>query len=297
MRVYEAMLERDGQALSLPVSVSPEYRGAAMNAWGRDASFQLACVHWLAEKLQTAAATLGEPPRPIWGEIAAKLPKACVENDEIMLWRGTPLEQSHRHHSHLAGLLPFDVIGIGEPFVAKSIQRWIGNGMGRWSGWCMSWAAQLHTALGNAEMAQMIIETWRRVFTNEGHGTLHDCQFQGFTLIGAGGDKKREIMQMDAGMGITSAILDCFVQSRRGVVHLFAGIPRSWGDVSFESIHTEDGFIISADRMDARVRRILIKNPRGGQILIADPWHAGKRRSIQLAPGELRTLTSETAGT
>jgi hypothetical protein len=42
MRVYEEMLERDGDEFVLPVSVSPEYRGKAMNAWGRNASFQLA---------------------------------------------------------------------------------------------------------------------------------------------------------------------------------------------------------------------------------------------------------------
>src|SRR5262249_47672301 len=52
---YWAMLEpleQDGQRrLSLPVSVSPEYNGAAMNAWGRDASFQLAALHFLAQTL------------------------------------------------------------------------------------------------------------------------------------------------------------------------------------------------------------------------------------------------------
>jgi len=37
-----------GKRLSLPVSVSPEYNGSGMNAWGRDASFQLAAFHFLA---------------------------------------------------------------------------------------------------------------------------------------------------------------------------------------------------------------------------------------------------------
>ena len=59
MAVYEGMLEKEGDAYVLPVSVSPEYRGASMNAWGRNASFQLACIHALAEALNQAADELG----------------------------------------------------------------------------------------------------------------------------------------------------------------------------------------------------------------------------------------------
>jgi hypothetical protein len=288
MRVYEAMLERDGDTFTLPVSVSPEYRGDSMRAWGRDASFQMACIHWLCAKLQIAANVLGETPRPIWAEIASKLPKACVEDGEIMLWHGTPLEESHRHHSHLGALLPFEMIDPADPawqaVVRKSIQRWIGNGMGKWTGWCMSWAAQLHTLMDNPDMAQLIIEIWRRVFTNQGHGTLHDFEFPGFTLMGAGRGKDREIMQMDAGMGITAAIMDCFVQSRRGVHHLFAGIPASWGSCGFENIHCECGFVVSAKRNGTRVAEVRIRNPRGGEFRLADPWQRGEVRILHVAP-------------
>ncbi|RRJ99292.1 hypothetical protein Ga0100230_013945 [Opitutaceae bacterium TAV3] len=79
MKVYSAMFDRlpDG-SLSMPVSVSPEYRGASMNAWGRNASFQLAACHWLANALETAAAVLGESPDPVWREIRSKLPKASL---------------------------------------------------------------------------------------------------------------------------------------------------------------------------------------------------------------------------
>ena len=56
MRVYEEMLERDGDTYNLPISVSPEYRGAAMNAWGANASFQLAAIHRLIEDIQAAHA-------------------------------------------------------------------------------------------------------------------------------------------------------------------------------------------------------------------------------------------------
>ena len=58
---YFAMLEEvstgdGGKRFSLPVSVSPEYRGSEMNAWGRDASFQLAALHRICRILPQAAA-------------------------------------------------------------------------------------------------------------------------------------------------------------------------------------------------------------------------------------------------
>ena len=115
MNVFAAMLEEktDG-TLSLPVGVSPEFRGARPDAWGRDPSFHLACAHRLAEDLTAAAEMLGEKPAPVWAKILKKLPKVSmfVDGDQpiIGLWDGMKLYESHRHHSHLAAIAPFDMI-------------------------------------------------------------------------------------------------------------------------------------------------------------------------------------------
>jgi hypothetical protein len=295
MRVYEAMLEknRDGSYL-LPVSVSPEYRGAALNAWGRNASFQLACIHWLAEALLHASEVLKIQPRPVWRSIQQSLPRACVQDGKIMLWEGTGLEESHRHHSHLAGITPFNVIDIDEaawrPVVEQSIRHWVRMGMGMWSGWCMSWAAMIHTFVGNADAAELILEIWERVYTNVGHGTLHDCDFPGFTLIDGGpgrrGTKDHEIMQMDAGMGVAAAILEMMLHTRRGIHYLFAGAPARWGDVSFENIRTEGAFLVSASRHNGVVTSLRVKSERGGVFRYLSPWE-GTVRQVTMSAGEV----------
>ncbi len=285
MRVYEEMLEKrpDG-SYALPVSVSPEYHGAAMNAWGRNASFQLACIHWLCESLPRAAGVLKESPRPIWAQISQRLPKVCTVGAEgqgqIALWEGTPLEESHRHHSHMAAIAPFDVIDPvspeWRPLVERTLTQWIAKGMGMWSGWCVSWASQIHTRMGNADMAEMLTEIWGRVFTNEGHGTLHDCQFPGFTLMGAGatcsGPKRGEIMQMDAGMGTVSAIMDMLLHTRRGVNYLFAGAPAGWAEVAFSGLLTEGAFLVSARRERGVVQHLQVRSQVGGEFVLANPW-------------------------
>lgn len=299
MRVYEEMLEGDGDSLVLPVSVSPEYRGSSLNAWGQNASFQLACIHYLCEKLLAASQVLGLEPRPVWHEIREKLPKACImgAQPEIYLWEGTPLEESHRHHSHLAGIYPFDVIDIDDPqwqaVTRNSLQRWISKGMGQWSGWCMPWAAIIHTRFGNSRAAELLLELWERVFTNEGHGTLHDGMFPGFTLIGCGPlqgpDLAYEKMQMDAGMGATAAVMEMMLHTRRGVNHLFAGAPPHWKDVSFSGIRTEGAFLIGARREGGYVTEVTVQSEEGGTLCLQNPWREGTL-SIPMRPGEQVSL-------
>lgn len=301
MRVYEAMLEREGDAWVLPVSVSPEYRGNRLDAWGRNASFQLACIHALVDALLEAASLLNVSPKPIWHDIQQGLPKACVMGDppEIYLWEGTPLEESHRHHSHLAGMYPFDVVDVDDPqwspIVARSARRWIAEGSGLWSGWCMPWAAILHTALGHADAAEVTLETWHRIFTNEGQGTLHDANVPGISLIGSRPmstpNRSHEKMQLDAGLGAVGAVMELLLQTRRGVHYLFPGAPGHWDRVAFAGIRTEGAFLVSAERVAGKVTSVRVVSEQGGEFRLADPWHLGTVRTWRLAPGETLTVT------
>lgn len=281
LRVYRAMMETaaDG-SLALPVSVSPEYRGAAMNAWGRNASFQLAACHWLVEALPQAAAALGEPVDPAWAEVREHLPKAALVNGptgaEIGLWDDLLLEESHRHHSHLAGLCPFDTIDPHDPAWSdtawRSHDRWVAKGMGLWSGWCMPWAAMLQQRFDNPWAAELLLDIWQRVFTNEGHGTLHDVRFPGFSLLGSrrpGVPPTHEIMQMDAGMAAAAAVLDGLAHTRRGVLHLFTGVPPERGACRFEGIWIEGGFRLDAARAPDGAISLRVTATRPGRLTVA----------------------------
>jgi len=303
MRVYEEMLERRGDSFVLPVSVSPEYRGAAMNAWGANASFQLACIHRLVEDLQAAAAELGEPARPIWSEIAAKLPKASLIGpagaEMIALWDGTGLEESHRHHSHLAGIAPFDSLDFGDPawagIIQRSVRHWVRTGAGLWSGWCVPWASMICSRMGYADAAELWLEIWRRVFTNEGGGTLHDVHFPGFSVMGhLLGDTKtrKEIMQMDAGMGAVAAVHEMLLHVRRGVSHLFRGCPARWKRVAFADFRTDGAFLVSAARRDGRVGPVTVRSLAGGVFRLANPW-PGRDAVVRRQAGKAETLTGD----
>ena len=294
MNVYLAMLEEKEGRLTLPFGVSPEYRGDRLDAAGENPSFQLAALHRLACDLITGAEMLGLPPDPAWLQIEAELPQATLWGDpgreEIALWQDTPLEESHRHHSHLAALCPFNTISPEDEawrdILERSRDRWIGMGMGRWAGWSIPWAVMLHNRFGNAEMAEFLIELWSRCYRNKGGGTLHDPNFNGLSLGLCGSNK---VMQMDAGMGIVAAIADLFLYESGAILYALHGVPDSWEHFSVKNLHCPGGFLFSAERKAGRTS-IQLQATRSGTIKLN--WRKSLH-SRTLGAGELFSLEEQ----
>ena len=238
MAVYEAMTEYDADGkLLLPVTISPEYRGSNMNAWGKNASFQLAACQQLAKNLLRAAEMLGVEPDKNALNIRKDLPLYTIESGEIALWQGLLLEESHRHHSHLAGIVPFEVIDPLAPemqeIIKKTMHRWTGKGMGEWTGWCLPWASQICSRCANGEMASLILYIWQDCFTNAGGASLHDGRYKGFSIFA---QVRGEVMQIDGGMGMITAIFDQFIHVFNGELRLFNGIGTNVRNVEFSRI-------------------------------------------------------------
>lgn len=246
MRVYEAMLEFDGSHYAIPWLTSPEYRGIAMDAVGRNPSFHLAAIHRLLSDIFAAAEMLHCEVPASWHDIQEKLPWYSEEDGEIALWEGLKLDMSHRHHSHLAAICPFDSLHIPEDVVERSVGAWVRFGMGTWAGWSMPWAAMLHNRFNHPDMACMILKMWPSLYTNKGGRTLHDPQFPGFS-VGLVGTNR--IMQMDAGLGVVAAILDLFLYETQGVLELFHGLPEA-NDASCANVPAPGGLRFSGNRRE-----------------------------------------------
>jgi hypothetical protein len=285
---YWGMIEEEPDgSFSLPVSVSPEFRGSAMTAWGKNASFQLAALHMLAETLPQAARVLDKPMDERWKQVSEKLPPyATIEGPErletntmprerIALWEGMDLVTSHRHHSHLASIYPFVTV---DPFseehhdiVEQSINFWTLRGPGAWSGWCVPWAATLNARFDRTEAAVNWLHTFKDVFTNAGRGTLHNAAFPGFSMIYHPVWEKTEhengeIMQLDGGFGAITAVTELLVQNRRDGIHVFPSLHRDWEEASFENIRTEGAFQLSASVEAGEVKEVKVKSLAGGPL-------------------------------
>ena len=325
---YWAMLEEvsdgaGGKRFSLPISVSPEFRGDQMNAWGRDASFQLAALHKVAKLLPIAAKKLGKPLDARWVDVSKRLPPyttiegswidewPSAKNKRIALWQGQDLIESHRHHSHLGGIYPFVTYDPAapehKPIVQGSINRWVNRGMGMWSGWCVPWASTIFARTSNTETAVSILHYWNENFVNEGRGTSHNANKLGMSIFGQPiynklpeGAPKNEIMQLDAGFGALSAVFELLVQSREDGIYVLPDLHYEWKELSFENIRAEGAFQISARVSGGKVSEVKVKSLAGGPLKLAHSLGdsyllngvktSGQRLEKECVAGEVLTL-------
>ena len=254
MNVYRAMMEeRDGR-LSIPLGPSPEWGGSDVrSAVGRDPSFQLAAAHRLARDLIDAAKRLGETPDAMWLDVERRLPQYVAGDCGIRLFEGQDLVESHRHHSHMAGLYPFDTIdfstGKARNDVRNTYTHWTCKGCGLWSGWCVPWASILRTHIGHPEAAVDLLHAWDRYYCNPGHGSCHDAQVPGFSIM-----MGRDVMQMDGQCAAATAVMELMVHEVNGKPEYFRGCPPEWKDVSFENIRLSDGTTVSGSRINGEVK-------------------------------------------
>ena len=253
MNVYRAMMEERNGRLSIPLGPSPEWGAADVKkAVGRDPSFQLAACHRLAQDLIAAAEMLGEPVDHMWLDVERRLPAFAAGEGGFLLFEGQPFVASHRHHSHLAGLYPFDTIDLGDAVAKRSAQvaydNWVTKGTGLWSGWCVPWASILHVHFGHADAAADKLHAWNRYYTNPGYGSCHDAQIPGYsTMMG------RAIMQMDGQCAAVTAVLEMMVHEVSGKAEFFRGCPAEWKEVSFENVALSDGRRVNGRRVDGKV--------------------------------------------
>ena len=255
MNVYLAMMEEtaDGK-LCFPLGSSPEWGAMDGILVGYNPSFQLAAAHRLAKNLIEAAGRIGEPVDSRWSDVERRLPPyTASDGDGIQIFRDVGLKQSHRHHSHMAGFYPFDTIDVADPVNAgiaeETFRTWVRKGTGLWSGWCVPWASILHVHHGQAIAAVDKLHAWERYFTNGGHGSCHDAQVPGFTVMTG-----RNVMQMDGQCAAVTAILELMVHEVNGKTCFFRGCPESWREVSFENVRLSDGRCVRGRRTEGRTK-------------------------------------------
>jgi alpha-L-fucosidase 2 len=297
LRVYEAILEDDGKAWHLPMGVSAEFYFG--NRWGRDASFQVAVIHALTRGLVEASRVLGadEADRARWADIDRRLPPASAADvglgEEILIWDGQHLDQSHRHHSHLAGIYPFDTLAYGPEeaqakLVSNSMKRLTRMGMGAWGGWCLPWASILWSRMGQGHMARFCLDVVRRFFLRPGHAGTHDAVHPGFTVY----DYRPSIMQLDGTMGTATAVLEMLLQTRSGVLHVFPAPAPDWPEASFRGIRAEGAFLVDASWKGGRTVQVKVRSVAGCTLKLANPF-APLKAILHREGGPTETLSGD----
>ncbi|PJF20569.1 MAG: hypothetical protein CUN56_15505, partial [Phototrophicales bacterium] len=169
LRVYQAIMAHSSDGFTF-WSPSPEYIESGKPAWFEMPSFHLAIIHGLVQACKQSVLDLGkvEPELAAWDDMAKRLPKACIQDSIIGVGKGVALGASHRHHSHLAGIYPFDTFDIegkDKQLIHHNMYHWAKLGYGDWVGWSMPWAAIIWSRQHEAEAAFHFLDIYERFFT------------------------------------------------------------------------------------------------------------------------------------
>ncbi|OVE82639.1 hypothetical protein BVY04_00430 [bacterium M21] len=230
--------DKDGM-LKLPLSSSPEIHDQSMRAWlTPNSNNDLALFIWLYDKMQEMAKEVGdEEAVKKYAALRQKLDPLAVDETGLKLSPDEPLNESHRHHSHLMAIQPLATMTIEDAAEKKIIEDSLAHlkklGTKRWVGFSWPWAACLEARSGDGEDTyKYLVDYINRTTPN------------GFNPNG----NKKGPFTLDANFGASQAVHAMLLQSWGDKLRLFKATPEKWQDVSFRDLRAERGFIISATR-------------------------------------------------
>ncbi|MBD3390562.1 MAG: glycoside hydrolase family 95 protein [Chitinivibrionales bacterium] len=287
---YEDFLYEDarGRCLICP-TMSPEnipdFPGAGRTTI--NPTMAIAVIREVLTSLIEACELLGTERRGVarWKDMLGKLPPYKVNSDgAIREWVYPRLKDNyhHRHLSHVYPLFPGnEVTPESDPALYKAckiaVEKRLVVGIQSQTGWSLAHMAHIYARLGDGDRALECIDLLARSCLGPNLLTYHnDYRHQGITLY----ENAYPPFQMDANLGITSAVIEMLVFSLPGFVKVLPALPRRWTRGAVEGIACKGGATVSLkwDRAKKTVAVSLTSRARQ-TITVKAPGWAGRVRA------------------
>ncbi|MBN2293260.1 MAG: glycoside hydrolase N-terminal domain-containing protein [Pirellulales bacterium] len=262
---------KDGRYVILP-SASPEN-----TPWGRtgritmNSTMDVAIARELFTNLISTSRILGidSKRRDKWQEILDHLPDWPIGPDGTLLEWADPTaqeNQDHRHVSHTYGLFPGESITPEhEPELVESLIKAVKKREaafeGEAVGWTYPWLAALYARAGMGDEAYRNLVLFCQGFLTSDNllSTLSDLSGQGI-----GRTRHGRMIQIEAGLGATTAICEMLLQSQRDLIRILPALPREWDTGEVQGLCARGGFDIDIRWDRHRATAVNIKSRRGG---------------------------------
>lgn len=285
----------------LPLSSSPEINDNRIDAWFMETTnFDLALVRWLYEAAAVMAGELGLAEEAVrWRGILDEWPELALAGDDgrLLVAPGHPLQESHRHFSHLMAIHPLGLVGWdrGEAdrrTIRAALAELDRLGPDWWCGYSYSWLGNLAARARNGEKAAEALRIFAECF----------CLPNSFHVNGDQTKSGKSKMTyrpftLEGNFAFASAVQEMLLQSDErfgsgdpGVVRVFPAVPDSWRDVSFDSLRTYGAFLVSAKKKRGKVVEVRVIAEKGGKLRLENPFPGGTYEASGLAEGQVRGL-------
>src|SRR5438874_2937875 len=253
---YLAYLERgDDGRWHLPPTHSPEL------ATVPDANYDLALLKWGLETLIAGAERLGleEPLLPRWRDVLANLAPFPTDSAGLMVGRGRPWQQSHRHYSHLLAIYPLRLVTPDRPdqraLIETSLATWERD-ISLFRGYSFTGGAAMHAMLGHGDVAltrlNQYLDAPRYMEPN--------------TFYAEAGPV------IETPLSAAASIQELFLQDWGGALRVFPAVPGQWSEAAFDRLRADGAFLVSAVRRNGRTSWVRIESLAGEpcRLVVAD---------------------------
>ncbi len=274
--------------LVLPLSSSAEiYDNTPQSYLPANSNYDHFLMLKLFKDLEEMSAALGQKKesakwkrhaKSLGGPALARIPSpdGLIRGEVLGLAPGLPLDRSHRHHAHLMGIYPLNLLhpvnGAKEKdLIADSLHQIDLLGTGEWVGYSFSWYAGLCARIGNGGAAISMLERYLDGFVSPNGFHLNgDFKNLGYSVY------KYRPFTLEGNFAAVQAVNDMLLQTIHGIIHVGYALPKGLA-ASFESLRTSGGFLVSANINErGETVSLQIQSTVGGVCRIANPWHRNR---------------------
>lgn len=292
-RVFDAYRQlltagEDGKQ-HLPPMSSPEYKGFVKFS---DTNYNLALLRWLGNamiEVVNKTSPLDDAATTNWKTTLNSLAAYPIDENGLMIGADQPVDESHRHHSHLIGFYPLFVINPDDAqeqaLIRQSLLHWhhIDDGK-KLAGYSFTLAASMYAAMGMGDAANVNLQ---RMPDNQlVTGTFHSNTF----YTEAGGRNP----VIETPLSAANTITELLLQSWGNKVRVFPAVPSDWKQAVFHHLRAQGAFLVSAERTDSKTAWVSVESLAGEPLILKVPdWNGpvsalGDRnfQITELSPGE-----------
>ena len=283
-RFLVAKLEQDRKQ-NIILSSSPEYHNNSLQAWFRNyTNYDKALIRFVFSVRSSWMS--------LYGSHFSQVAEEQKKMQDLLQWMGTydvnetgltiapgqNLDESHRHHAQLMALHPFGTLNVSDPaqkeIIEKSLSWLEKTGTRSWCGYSFSWAACLYARAmqGDAAVKQLEIFSSNFCSPNSFHfnGDQKGGQYSNFTY---------RPFTLEGNFAFAQGVHELLIQSHQGYVEVFPAVPDSWKEVSFRTLKTEGGFLVSAQRQEGKLKELKVRATVAGRFLLKKSVNMGSFKS------------------
>ena len=224
---------------------------------------------------------LDEPLLTRWRDVLANLAPFPTDSAGLMVGRGRPWQQSHRHYSHLLAIYPLRLItpdrSDQRALIETSLATWERD-ISLFRGYSFTGGAAMHAQLGHGDVAltrlNQYLDAPRYMEPN--------------TFYAEAGPV------IETPLSAAASIQELFLQDWGGALRIFPAVPAAWSDAAFDHLRAEGAFLVSGARRGGRTAWVRIASLAGEPCrLVVPDWDTAV---VRAHTGPVPRVTRDSTG-